>query len=220
MKYDLFSTRRHHFTSILIVSALFLLSSCGGTRVLQANFGNDNINAAPATNQAVGTVAGARSGAAEIKVVGSPAAGLAENKWVLITHPDAPTPETTFTGRFSRRFASGRYGILASLFIPAGAGVVTIQFESVSPAADFFHLDFMPPGDPRGDIRINDDENMRFGHVSRDKTFVVSMSIIVSATAMTANINVIGEGTSGNRVVTIPESLRTIVERFEAVNSG
>lgn len=195
----------------VITTSLFVLSSCNSTTVLQANFNNDNIGSPPASVQAVGTVQ-LNNGSGSITVVSAPNASLPSNKWARISHPGAPTPETTLTGRFSQFLGIGQYGLICSLHIPSGAEVVTVQFETFFLNGSFMHLDFMP----EGNVRI-DDSNVRFGHFSRDRNFVLSVSLNITSTSGTAQISITGPGTSGSIATNIQPALLPLARQFGAV---
>ena len=192
--------------------SVFVLNGCNSTTVLLANFKNDNIGSPPGATQPTGTVS-LNTGSGSITVVAAPNANLPANKWALINHPSQPTPETTLTGRFSRFFGLGQYGLLASLHIPRNAGVVTVQFESFNQLGSFLHLDFMP----EGDVRVDDNANARFGHFPRDTNFVLSVSLNITSTTATAEITLLGPGASGNRTVNVQPILLPVARQFGAV---
>ena len=201
---------------IIVVLGLFLMSSCKSTTVLLANFKNDNIGSPPAAAQPTGTVS-LKTGGGSITVVSAPLPSLPSNKWALITHtagpPTNPTEETTLTGVFSNFFGLGKYGLLCSMHIPSGAGVVTVQFESFNQQASFMHLDFMP----EGDIRVDDNNNIRFGHFPRDVNFVLSVSLNITAAAATVEISLLGAGASGNTTVNVQPAFLNVAKQFGAV---
>lgn len=68
---------------------------------------------------------------------------------------------------------TGKYGLICSMHIPRGAGVVTVQFETFQHNADFMHLDFMP----EGDVSI-DDGNVRFGHFQNKNFYALFIDFI------------------------------------------
>jgi hypothetical protein len=226
MKQIHFSFRRCLLTAIVVPGILFLLSSCGnsgGINILFADFDDDNIGAAPAEVQTVGTVSD-NSVPAVVKIVESPGTGATASKWASIPHP-AEGPEVALTGKFSRSYTSGKYGIVAALYIPYQVqGKVRVQLQSAT-AVNFFHLDFQVHpvdalGHGFGDVLVNGHDNMRFGQFVYNKSFVLTMELKITATAMTMDISIAGGGTTGHQVVTIPESLRTAVEQFSSVNFG
>lgn len=198
-----------------LLSSLLLLSACGSTTVLLSNFTDDTIGSPPASAQATGTVT-TDPGAGSITVVAAPNPSLPANKWAQISHPTAPSKETTLTGNFSRFDGVGNYALLASLYIPSGSGVVTVQFETFHqgphPNLSFLHLDFMP----EGDVRI-DDSNVRFGQFPRDQSFVLSVNLVITETTAIAEITLLGGSASGDTNVSIQPVLLPLARQFGAV---
>lgn len=190
------------------------VGGCTSTTVLLANFNGNTAGAPPAAAQSVGSVS-LDPGAGTVTVVSAPASGLPNNTWVRIHHPTAPSPQTAMRGDFSRFDGVGSYSLLASLFIPSDSGIVTLQFEpfGAGPAsyANFLHFDFMP----EGDIRVND--GARFGRYPRDRAFVVSVRLNITETGASAAIRLFGQGTSGEREVTVQPNLLGLARRFGAV---
>jgi len=215
MKYKLFSgepkNTYHIFLAVMFPVLICALVSCNSTTVLLANFNNDNVGAPPAANQSTGTVL-LNAGAGSITVVNAPKPGMPGNKWASISHPYSPAPETTLSGRFSQPFNLGKYGLLANLYIPSGAEVVTLQLESFNQAASFMHLDFMP----EGDIRI-DDSNVRFGHFPRDSNFILSMNLNIYKDTSIVEISLSGSGASGTKSTTIQHQFQAVARQFGAV---
>ena len=208
-----YTTRRSSliYALYLACSCLLLLTSCNSTTVLLANFNNDTIGSPPGATQSTGTVQ-LTPGSGLITFVSEPPSGEQHaNKWALITHPAQPAPETKMTGRFTK-WGIGSYGILASLHIPANSGVVTVQLEAANPLGSFMHLDFMP----EGDIRIDDDESLRFGSFPRDENFVLSIGMNITDTSATADITVTGNGASGNKVVNVKPIFLNVARNFGA----
>ena len=127
-----------------------------------------------------------------------------------------PSPQTAMRGDFSRFDGVGNYTLLASLFIPSGAGVVTVQFEPFGEGPtsylNFMHLDFMP----EGDVRV-DDGAVRFGRFPRDQVFALSVNVVITATTATAQITLFGTGASGSADVSVNPSLLAVARKFGAV---
>lgn len=183
-----------------LLGLLFLSTACSSTTALQANFNSDTVGSPPASAQGTGTVA-LDPGAGSIVVVDAPAPGLAANKWVQITHPTTPSPQTGLRGIFSHFDGTGNYSLLVSLYIPSGTGAVTVQFEPFTEPNEYFgfmHLDFMP----EGDVRV-DDSAVRFGHFPRDQTFVLSVNLVITSGASSAHVALLGAGASGSQDVSI-----------------
>jgi hypothetical protein len=197
---------------LVAASGIILLCSCKATTVLLANFKNDNIGSPPGPNQPTGSVL-LNPGSGLITVVASPPiANQPANKWALITHPAQPATETTLTGRFTQS-GTGKYGLLASMHIPGNAGVVSVQFEAANPPGSFMHLDFMA----EGDLRIDDDDNLRFGHFPRDKNFVLSVKFDITATTATVEFTLLGADASGNKIVNVKPLFLPVARQFGAV---
>lgn len=199
-----------------LLGLLLLSTACNSTTVLQANFSSDAAGSPPASAQATGTVL-LDPGAGSITVVDAPAPGLAANKWARISHPTAPSPQTGLRGTFSRFDGAGDYGLLASMYIPSGTQVVTVQFETFTPQSSgnfpsFLHLDFMP----EGDVRI-DDSSVRFGHFPRDQSFVLSVNLVITATSATAHITLLGTGASGSIDVPVNPSFLVLARQYGGV---
>lgn len=199
---------------LALLVIILLLSSCNSTTVLLANFKNDAVNSPPASAQPTGTV-NIEAGAGSVVVVSSPKPDLPANKWARISHPTSPGEPTELTGNFTQ-FGLGNYGLLASLHIPAGSEVVTVQFEasdqSPLPFGPFLHLDFMP----EGDVRI-DDSAVRFGQFPRDENFVLSVNLNISQSAATAEITLLGGNATGSINVDVSSNVLSLARHFGAV---
>ncbi len=201
---------------LLIAFILLVLSVACNTTVLLANFNNDTVGSPPSTTQSTGTVT-LETGPGSLTVVAAPNTDLPSNKWCRITHTTSGGAlQTKLIGNFTR-FGTGDYGMLASLHIPRGAGVVTVGFEASSqsplPFGQFLHLDFMP----EGDVRI-DDSNVRFGHFTRDRNFVLSVHLIITETSAKAEITLIGGSeATGNLTVDVPGNVLRLAQNFGAV---
>lgn len=200
--------------AMLAASLTMLLTACNSTMVLRANFNANTIGSPPTAAQDIGTVS-LDQGAGTITVVDPPAAGLAE-KWVRISHPTPISPQTAMTARFSGPGGAGRYGLLTQLFIPSDTGIVTVQFEPFSTRPDsyanFLHLDFMP----EGDIRV-DDGTMRFGRFPRDRAFLLTVGLDITATRATVHVRLAGAGASGSADVPINPRFLSAAMQFSAV---
>jgi hypothetical protein len=194
--------------NLLPLAALLVLLSvaCNSTTVLSAQFNAEPVGSPPAFAQNVGTVQFI-NGAGSVTVQPSPVDGSVTNKWVRVSHPTQPTPETSLRAQFDGFHGTGKYNFLAAVFIPTGTGAVTLQFEpfggSVSTFTDFLHLDFMPA--PQNDVRVNDDNANRFGSFPRDQAFVVSVLVDSTVSPPTARISLLGgSGATGMKDVNLP----------------
>ena len=198
---------------VFILLIALLMNGCKSTTVLLANFNNDNIGSPPATSQATGTVSVISGGGSVI--VNSPNNTIKSKKWCGISHPFNNSDPAELTGNFTQ-FGKGKYGLLASLYIPDKEEVVTVQFEaskqSPLPFGPFLHLDFMP----EGDVRI-DDGIQRFGQFPRNQNFVLSVNLNITDVAATAEITLLGANASGNTTVQISQNVLPLARQFGAV---
>jgi hypothetical protein len=207
-------TKSAYLLRFLSLAGLFLFGGCNSTTVLLSNFKNDTIGSPPGATQPTGTVS-VSPGAGSITVVAAPNPDLPSNKWAHISHPTAPAAETTLTGDFEGQTGIGSYSLIASMYIPAGAGVVTVQFETLvspQPHLSFFHIDFMP----EGDVRI-DDGSVTFGHFPRDQSFVIQVNLNITQTTATAEVTLLGGEASGNTTVNIQPVFLPLARQFGAV---
>ena len=206
--------------ALLCVLKLFFLGSllglggCASQTLFNANFNADTIGSAPSTTQTVGTVS-LDVGSGTVKVVAAPS-GTSSN-WVQINHPSAPSPQTAMRGDFSQFKGDGTYNFLAAVYIPTGTGVVTLQFEPFGQPAssytNFLHLDFMQ----NNTVRIDDKSNVVFGSFPRDKYFTVLVTLTITPTGATANMELLGNGASGTLTYPVNPEWLNIAREFGAV---
>jgi hypothetical protein len=208
---------RSPFMSVLRLGAQLvlpvLLSACGSTTMLLANFNSDVIGQPPAHQQAVGTVAVFGSAPNGVEVVQSPLPDLPRNRWARIGFPARPPAE--LKGEFSHFAGEGDYTLASSLFIRGGAGIATVQFEAFNTGTSvqrFLHLDFMPDGT----VRV-DDGPVVFGQFPKDKPFALTVHLNIRADGTTAEITLFGEGAGGSTQVEIDPVARGVARRFGAV---
>jgi len=185
-----------------------LLYSCESTTVLLANFNLESVGSPPNTAQPTGTLT-LNKGSGLITVVTAPPGVTTPNKWALISHPAQPAPETELIGNFTQ-WGMGSYGLLCSMNIPSSSGVVSVQFDAATGLGSFMHIDFMP----EGDLRIDDNESLRFGTYPRGANFVLSVALVITETTATADITLLGDGASGNKLVTVNPALLTVAKQF------
>lgn len=194
---------------LLIACSVLLFSACSSSTVLLANFKNDNIGSPPSSTQPVGTLT-VNPGSGLITIVSAPPTGPQNaNKWALITHPAQPAAETELTGNFTK-WGLGSYGLLASLHIPSNSGVVSVQFEAANPLGSFMHLDFMP----EGDVRIDDNNNVRFGTYPKDANFVLSVKLDITKDSAIVETTLLGAGASGNKTVSVNPLFMPAAKQF------
>jgi hypothetical protein len=200
---------------VALISFVVLLSGCPATTLLSVKFDADAIGSPPATTQAVGTVS-LDEGAGSIRVVNTPAPAVTATKWVRISHPTSPTPQTSMRAQMGAPAGDGSITLTTALYIPAGTGAVTVQLEPFSMSEDsyfnFIHVDLMPDGS----LRINDGPTT-FGHFPHDQVFLLVATLNASSTAATVRVALAGSGTSGSQDVPISASLLGFARQFGAV---
>ena len=124
-------------------------------------------------------------------------------RWVQVSRPNDPVNIVVFQGNFSQVGGDGSYTFDATLFIPTGQQVASVQFEQFNqPVANsfngFLHLDFLQ----NGTIRIDDRADKVFGTFPHNQPFIVQVTLNINA-APTAHIVLAGAGTSGQTDYTI-----------------
>ena len=190
---------------IAVMLATTFLGACTSDRVLLGNFNSGAVGTVPPTNQDVGTfVADEGGGSGTVRI--APPPPNATTNWVEISHPTLNTAQVGIQGRFNQFRGDGKYGLLCVLFIPAGTGAVTVQFEPTqSPPSGqgsylgFLHLDFMP----NNTVRI-DDTTTTWGTFPRNQFFTLSVNLTVGASSTTAEMTLFGTGASGSHSHTVP----------------
>ena len=181
-----------HLGVSIIFSAL--LSACASQTLFQSNFDPTPIGQPPAHMQEVGT-ANVSGPPGSVVVVASPV--QTGGRWVQVSRPNDPVNIVAFQGNFSQFAGDGSYTFDATLFIPTGQEVASVQFEQFSqPVANsfngFLHLDFLQ----NGTIRIDDRPDKVFGTFPHNQPFIVQVTLNINA-APTAHIVLAGAGTSG-----------------------
>lgn len=200
---------------IALIPLAIVLCSCTATTLLSAKFDGDAIGAPPASAQAVGTLA-LDPGAGSIQVVATPSPGVSATKWMRISHPTSPTPQTSMRGEMTAAAGDGSSALTVALYIPSNTGVVTVQLEPFgrpeSSYFNFIHVDLMPDGS----LRINDGPTT-FGHFPHDQVFILVVTVDASSAGATVHVALVGSGTSGSTDVAISGSLVAIARQFGAV---
>jgi hypothetical protein len=181
-----------------------LLSACASQTLFQSNFDSTPIGQPPAHTQQVGT-ANVSGSPGSVVVVSSPV--QTGGRWVQVARPNDPVTIVAFQGNFAQFAGDGSYTFDATLFIPTGKAVASVQFEQFNqPVANsfngFLHLDFLQ----NGTIRINDRPDKVFGTFPHDRPFIVQVTLNINA-APTAHIVLAGAGTSGQMDYTIVQGL-------------
>jgi hypothetical protein len=206
------SARLRRLAAIVVpVLALPLLAACGDT-LFRSNFDQTPIGQPPAATQGVGAAA---VSAAPGNVVIATQPGL-PGRWVSIRRPGTDPSVSAFQARLIDVPQVGRYTFAATLFMPAGAGISTVQFERAGqPAGDpqgFLHLDFLPTNQ----VRVDDNESLVFGQFARDKPFIVQVTLN-NGNPATAHIVLSGDGASGVFDRTLPPPFAGLAAQFGAV---
>lgn len=194
--------------------ALLLLGGCARETLFQSNFDAMPINQPPASAQEVGT-SNVHGPAGSVIVVPPPV--QPSGRWVRVSRPDADSNVAGFQGNLSAFRGDGEYRFSTTMFMPAGSGIATIQFERfgqpVSDLGSFMHIDFTQ--DNR--VRINDNDGAKFGEFPRDAPFIVQVRLNIDASAANAHILLSGAGASGEADHAITGGLHTIARQFGAV---
>ncbi len=132
------------------------------------------------------------------------------NKWVQISRPNGPEV-ASLVCVLTEVGGDTVFNISAALFMPSGSQVTSISFET--PTQEFLHLDFMPSNQ----VRIDDTSGTEFGAFPRDQTFLVQVTLNISASQSTAHIVLSGGGASGTRDYTLPTPTHVLSRQFGAV---
>jgi len=184
--------------------ALTVLAGCASETLFQSNFDSTAIGQPPAAVQATGT-ANVFGPPGSVVVVGAP--GSASGHWLQVSRASLPgnqAPIAGMQGVLSAVRGPGQYSFICAMFMPTGSGLATLQFEpAVQPQPgglfSFLHLDFTTDNK----VRIDDNDNTKFGGFPRDQPFDVAVSLNTAASPPTAHISLFGTGTSGSVDYTI-----------------
>jgi hypothetical protein len=204
----------HGIMRVGFLLAVVLMTGCARETLFKSNFDPTPINQPPAHVQDVGT-ANVDGPPGSVIVVAPPV--TPSGKWVEIRRPDAQSPVAGLQGGFSKFAGDGEYTFSATLFIPAGSGVATIQFEPfgqpVGTLTNFLHIDFMP--DNR--VRINDNAATDFGVFPRNQPFILQVTLKIAAMGATAHVVLSGAGASGAKDHTIASAFLPMARQFGAI---
>lgn len=196
----------------IILSAL--LSACASQTLFQSNFDPTPIGQPPAHVQQVGT-ANVSGSPGSVVVVASPV--QTGGKWVQVARPNDRVTIVAFQGNFAQFAGDGSYTFDATLFIPPGPAVASVQFEQFNqPVANsfngFLHLDFLQ----NGTIRIDDRPDQVFGTFPHGQPFIAQVTLNINATP-TVHIVLAGSGTSGQMDYVIQTPFIPAARQFGAV---
>ena len=188
------------------------LAACSNEQVFKSNFDQTPVGQAPAANQAVGTGA-VVGGLDQVAIATAPDL---PGRWISIGRPQADTSFAAFQGQLIDVPKEGRYTFSATLLIPEGAGVSTVQLERAGqPVGDptgFLHLDFLPTNK----VRIDDDDTTDFGQFPRGRPFLVQVTLNTGETT-TAQIILGGDGAEGTVNRTVLNAFRLDAQQFGSI---
>jgi hypothetical protein len=204
--------RPAHLTLCILLPAL--LSACASQTLFQSNFDPTPLGQPPAHVQQVGT-ANVDGPAGSVVVVASPV--QTGGRWVQVARPNDPSTIVAFQGNLSQFAGDGSYTFDATLFVPTGQAVASVQFEQFGqPVSNsfngFLHIDFLRDGT----LRIDDRSETSFGTFPHDQPFIVQVTLNINA-APTAHIVLAGAGASGQADYTIQGPFITAARQFGAV---
>jgi hypothetical protein len=199
----------------LLIVPCVLSAGCSSETLFQSNFDSTPVNQPPAHAQTVGT-ANVDGPPGSVIVVAPPV--TPSGRWVQISRAGAQSPVAGLQGNFSESRGDGDYTFSATLFMPAGSGIATIQFEPFSQPAstltNFLHIDFTQ--DNR--VRIDDDESTTFGAFPRGQPFIVQVTLAINASS-SAHIVLSGAGASGQADRNSVPPFRPMARQFGAVRA-
>ena len=205
-------TMTRSVTCLGAMAACVSLAGCGKT-LFRSNFDPTPVNQPPAQTQDVGTVEVAGP-PGTVFVVPPPV--TPSGKWVAIRRPTADSPTTGLQGRLAEFGGEGEHVFSSALFIPAGTGSVSVQFERfnqpVTDLSSFLHLDFMPDGR----VRINDQNDTAFGSFPHGQPFIVQVTLKIAPASATARIVLSGAAANGEADFTVPPPFLIQARQFGA----
>jgi hypothetical protein len=188
---------RAKFTNLrswLLTAVPLLLAGCTSETLFQSNFDGTPVGQPPSHMQQVGT-ADVFGGPGQVVVVSGP--GGAAGKWVQIGRPSADSPIAGMVGNLTAIRGPGRYVFTGIFYMPTGAGLASINFETPTPVQQgletFLHLDLTT----NNNVRIDDNNNITFGSFPRNQPFIVEVALNTTVSPATAHIVLSGAGASG-----------------------
>jgi hypothetical protein len=198
-----------------MIAPCVLAAACSSETLFQSNFDSTPDNQPPAHVQQVGT-SNVDGPPGSVIVVPPPV--TPSGKWVQISRAGVQSPVAGLQANFSDFRGDGDYTFSATLFIPAGSGIATIQFEPFNQPANtlknFMHLDFTQDNH----VRIDDDEDTEFGTFPRGQPFIVQVTLAISAFS-SAHVVLSGAGASGQADLSIVPPFRAMARQFGAVRA-
>ncbi|HTQ28590.1 MAG TPA: hypothetical protein VMI35_10695 [Puia sp.] len=199
---------------LFLIPAILMLAGCSSQTLFQSNFDSAAIGQPPSHGQQVGTV-NTDGPAGSVTTVASPV--TTGGNFVQVSRNANATSVSGLQCNFSKFAGVGQYTFSAVMYIPAGSGLATIQFETfnqpVSTYTNFLHLDFTEDNM----VRLDDMDSTKFGSFPRGQVFIVQVTLNINATAPTAHIVLSGAGASGARDYKIIPALIGMAQQFGAV---
>src|SRR5688572_29322515 len=168
----------------LLLASLSALG-CDAVTVLQVNMADEVLGATPHMNQEVGTATSTEGRGASVRVAQLPASTGETGNWVRISRAPnqqgVPSDIPSMRARFAQSQLDGQYLTTMRLFVPAGSGVATVQFEPFTgpDLFGFFHVDLLPSGQ----VRLNDDPALVFGSFPHGQVFSLAVNFTITPTA-------------------------------------
>jgi hypothetical protein len=198
------------FAGVALIAAI--LCGCTSETLFKSNFDATAVGQPPSATQAVGSAA-LDAPAGSVVVIAPPV--QPSGHWLQISRPSGPAV-AGFQGKLVRMPGQGTYTFSATLFMPSKSQTATIQFEpftnTTSDLGGFLHLDFTP----ENNVRIDDNENARFGEFPRDQPFIVQVTLTIGVSS-TARIILSGAGASGDTTYTLPGPFNNRAQQFGAI---
>jgi hypothetical protein len=209
--------KRTTLRGALLLASLSALG-CDAVTVLQVNMADEVLGATPQVNQEVGVATTTEGRGASVRVAQVPATTGETGKWVRISRAPnqqgIPSDIPSLRARFAQSQLDGQYLTTMRLFVPAGSGVATVQFEPFTgpDLFGFFHVDLLPSGQ----VRLNDDSTLVFGSFPHGQVFSLAVSFTITPTSATATVTLLGAASGSMENVSIPVPLQ-FARQFGAV---
>jgi hypothetical protein len=194
------SSGRRLVKIVLMLTGYLLLSGCASEIMFRSSFNANAVGGPPAVNQAIGTIAidGAPGSVVIVPAPVNTTPPQPTGHWAQIRRDRGPgNPVATMHCNLSASRGDGSYSVLAVLFIPSGSGLATVEFATARQAAPasfgFMHLDFLE----NNRVRVNDNSTQVFGTFPRDQFFTLAVTLNITASSATANLQLLGGTASG-----------------------
>jgi hypothetical protein len=180
---------------------LLQAATCNSETLFQSAFASNALGSPPAHVQATGTI-NVDGPSGSVQVVAAPS-GTTGN-WARITRTNQQTSVTAMQCNLSPFRGDGSYGLIANVYIPTGAQVASLQFETFGQApsdyTSFLHLDFLE----NNTVRINDEPGSTFGSFPRNQAFIVAVTLTINGSTTTAHVDLLGSASGSADHALIP----------------